>query len=329
MDKINELVDILDRIFKVTLGDNLFVKAGDIIAQVSPLFAIGFSIYVLLMVFHYYQRGVDVSAVELGKQLAGWLIVLALAFNAAEYTKLANLIYKAPDWLASVVTGNNPDNSAIKSGLIMLGNMGSKVVDWSYKGSGKFDFATPLIGVIVAGFIQVFGAISILVLWFYYLIIKTMLALTLLVGPLFVGSMLFPSTRQYGMNWIGQCLNYTLTVGLLAAVTTLQVAFLVGQIAMMSGDGNWGKVNATFLIFLALKFIIFALMSILVTLNIPNLAQALTGGAMAESGAGKAVSMATGAGVASRVGAKALAGAKFLGGGAKLSAQRAMGFFRK
>lgn len=323
------LIDILDKVFKVTLGDNLFAKAGDIIAQVSPLFAIGFSIYILLMVFHYYQRGVDVSAVELGKQLAGWLIVLALAFNAAEYTKLANLIYKAPDWLASVVTGNNPDNSAMKSGVDNVLAMGVDVAEWARKESGTFDFFTPLVGALAAGFIQMLGIVSILFLWIYYLINKTMLALNLLVGPLFVGSMLFPSTRQYGMNWIGQCLNYTLTVALLAAVTTLQIAFLNGQITMMSENLGLDKVTPAHVLILACKFFVFAIMSFLVTLNIPNLAQALTGGAMAESGAGKAVSMATGAGVAAKVGAKALAGAKFLGGGAKLSAQRAMGFFRK
>ena len=59
----------------------------------------------------------------------------------------------------------------------------------------------------------------------YYLIAKLSLAMVIVIGPMFIGSMLFPATRQWGMNWIGQTLNYSVTVVFYVILGALQNDF--------------------------------------------------------------------------------------------------------
>ncbi len=46
------------------------------------------------------------------------------------------------------------------------------------------------------------------VMFAFYVLGKVSLAMVLMIRPIFIGFGLFPATRQYAMNWIGQCLNY-------------------------------------------------------------------------------------------------------------------------
>ncbi|WP_230471712.1 type IV secretion system protein, partial [Kingella kingae] len=57
----------------------------------------------------------------------------------------------------------------------------------------------------------------------YYLVAKISLAMVILIGPLFLGMMLFPSTRQYAMNWICQIFNYAVTIALFTILMSVQM----------------------------------------------------------------------------------------------------------
>ena len=110
----------------------------------------------------------------------------------------------------------------------------------------------------------------------YYLITKLSLAMVILIGPLFIGSMLFPSTRQWGMNWIGQILNYSVTVVFFVILGSLQNDFfqkhlqsaVVGEIASVAQ-----------VVGLIPLFFLSTTIFILVAWSIPSIASALTGGA--------------------------------------------------
>lgn len=84
------------------MGSNLFDKAGNLISGIAPFFQVGFGLYMVLVAFDYYNRGLDEKAVDLGKRAIGWLIIIACAFNASQYTKIANIAWNLPDNLSGL-----------------------------------------------------------------------------------------------------------------------------------------------------------------------------------------------------------------------------------
>ena len=103
--------------------------------------------------------------------------------------------------------------------------------------------------------------------------------MVILIGPLFIGSMLFPATRQWGMNWIGQIMNYAITVTFFTILGALQNDFFVNHMQnVFSGEA----VSVAEVIMTLPVFITGTILSTIVAWNIPSVASALTGGASAN-----------------------------------------------
>ena len=100
--------------------------------------------------------------------------------------------------------------------------------------------------------------------------------MVIVIGPMFIGSMLFPATRQWGMNWIGQILNYSVTVVFYVILGALQNDFFKNQLerAVVGEIGSVAQVVGLIPLFF-LSTTIF----ILVAWSIPSISSALTGGA--------------------------------------------------
>lgn len=99
------------------MGSNLFAKAGNLISGIAPVFQIGFGIYMLLVVLDYHNRGLDEKAVDLGKRVIGWLIIIACAFNASQYAKIANIAWTLPDNLSGLFGTAEYTASALDSNI--------------------------------------------------------------------------------------------------------------------------------------------------------------------------------------------------------------------
>ena len=123
----------------------------------------------------------------------------------------------------------------------------------------------------------------------YYLIAKLSLAMVIVIGPLFIGAMLFPATRQWGMNWIGQVLNYSVTVVFFVILGTLQNDFFKNHLenAVVGDITSLAQVMGLIPLFF-LSTVIF----ILVAWSIPSIASALTGGASVNGFSRTIMSMA-------------------------------------
>ena len=115
-----------------------------------------------------------------------------------------------------------------------------------------------------------------LVTFAYYLITKLSLAMVIVIGPVFIGSMLFPSTRQWGMNWIGQILNYSITIVFFVILGTLQNDFFKNHLesAVVGEISSVAQVAG-----LIPLFFVSTTIFILVAWSIPSITSALTGGA--------------------------------------------------
>ena len=271
----------LSKEFVAKLGENLFSSVGSFISGLAPLFAAGFGIYILMVILNAYNRGFDENAVDLTKRCIGWLLVIACAFNAAQYTKIAHLVYSLPEGMASLFGNKAFDASAFDASAQKLDTLLAKISILADSKSG-LEGVGFRINITAKIWLVVFlcGNLMLAMSFAYYVVAKICLAMTIMIGPLFVGMMLFPATRQYGMNWIGQCLNYTVTVVLFSILGMVQTAYFDSQIdKYITGDIAADLVAAEAL---PPIFFLMTLFFVLAAIKIQGIASALTGGASME-----------------------------------------------
>lgn len=285
MDTFLNIYDFIRNIFTTELVNVLATSVSKSIEQIAPIFLIGFSIYVLLLGFNWLREGIDENLVGTAKSMIGWLLLIALAFNASNYMMIATALYELPDKLGFVVAGLDlSDSSGFKPLLdvaFLIMNEFEKIADdlaWYH--------ITHSVYVGISGLIIAVCSFALFFLVFaFYLIAKISLLLILFLGPIFIGFMLYPTTRQYGMNWIGQVLNFNFTIVLYIVVHSLiiQIAgFVFGEIYGFIGA------NGTALAAIISATIVFVVCVLLffVVFNIPGIASALTGGASVSASGG-------------------------------------------
>ena len=281
------------------LGQNLLDKTGDFIGQVTPLFVACFSFYVLLVIWDYYNSSLDVLAVDFLKKCCGWMLIIGLSLAPATYMKLAHIIYGMPDEIAGIFAGGyKVDASAMDASWKLLMDLLDKISElhdqhqW-YEIAVHFGLAIK-IGLVIT----ICGALVVGLSFAFYMVAKISLALVLMIGPVFLGCLLFPATRQYAINWIGQCLNHILTCTMFVLLVKIQMAAFDKAInmAMSGGIADYAAAEVLPPLFL-LQTIIF----LVVVFNIPSIASALTGGAAVSGASRHMMSLASGLGTAGRL----------------------------
>lgn len=260
--------------FTVKLSTDLFNNVSSLISSIAPIFSAGFGLYLLLVAINAYNRGLDENILDISKRAMGWLVIIALAFNASEYNKLAHIIYNMPENLASVFSNhfsvNAFDTSAEKlSDLIDK----LKALDESFNVLQVGTHLAMTFLVILP--VSICGWTLLGVSFAFYVVAKISLALVLMVGPIFIGCMLFPATRNYGMNWIGQCANYILNIVMLSLLSTMLITFFDQKISEF-GSSTLNSIAQALL--LPGPFLIMTFMFLIVAWNIPSITTALTGG---------------------------------------------------
>lgn len=257
------------------MGTNLFQKSNNMISGIAPVFQIGFGIYILLIAFDYYKRGFDENVVDLGKRMIGWLLIIAFAFNSSQYQKLANIMWMLPENLSGLLGTSTYTASALDTQSNNILKMMENI--FAYASSLDMLQVSDKLMLYIGGTVAVILAyLFFLITFAYYLIAKLSLAMVIVIGPMFIGSMLFPATRQWGMNWIGKILNYSVTVVFYVILGALQNDFFKNQLerAVVGEIGSVAQVVGLIPLFF-LSTTIF----ILVAWSIPSISSALTGGA--------------------------------------------------
>jgi len=281
------------------LGQNLLDKTGDFIGQVTPLFVACFSFYVLLIIWDYYNSSLDVLAVDFLKKCCGWMLIIGLSLAPATYMKLAHIIYGMPDEIAGIFAGGyKVDASAMDASWKLLMDLLDKISEL-HDQHQWYEIAVHFGLVIKIGLvITICGALVVGLSFAFYMVAKISLALVLMIGPVFLGCLLFPATRQYAINWIGQCLNHILTCTMFVLLVKIQMAAFDKAInmAMSGGIADYAAAEVLPPLFL-LQTIIF----LVVVFNIPSIASALTGGAAVSGASRHMMSLASGLGTAGRL----------------------------
>lgn len=270
------------------MGTDLFSKSGNLISGITPIFQIGFGIYIFLVALDAYNRGFNENVMDLGKRMFGWLLIIAFAFNSSQYQKIANILWMLPENLSGLLGTSTYTASVLDTQsnniLTMMENI------FAYAAELDVLQVSDKLMLYIGGSVAVLLAYLFFIITFaYYLIAKLSLAMVILIGPLFIGSMLFPATRQWGMNWIGQILNYSVTVVFFVILGSLQNDFfqkhlqnaVVGEIASVAQ-----------VVGLIPLFFLSTTIFILVAWSIPSIASALTGGASVNGFSRTVMSMA-------------------------------------
>lgn len=288
--------DIVDFLL-TNMGSNMFDRSSNLIGQIAPVFAAFFGIYIIFVTWDYYNRGLDETVQDFTKRILGWLIIIACAFNAAQYNQIAHWLYEFPEMLAGALGNGEYNASAIDTAWNSIFDFGQRLLSGDYEASKQsgnlleqianavgdavnIDFVDKVVINIVVIFMYIVAAITFAVIIAFYLVAKLSLAMVIMIGPLFLGCLLFPATRQWGMNWIGQVFNYAVTITYYVVVSILMNQYFTEKISMMLTQPVVGGAVA---IAIPVTFAIFAAgaVFILVTLGVPAIASALLGGASA------------------------------------------------
>lgn len=254
------------------MGTNLFESSGNLISNVAPIFAALFAFYLLLVMVSFWNGGgVDEMFVDFIKRTIMCCVLVTLAFNATHYHELANIIYVLPDDLAKAFGSVEYSGGALDK-IVDDVNKVTDELALQRSNLNIIDVGTRLDYTIVIYSIEIFMGLLLTVGFAFYILAKVSLALVLMIGPLFIGFGLFPATRQYAMNWVGQCLNYIFTIVLFSILGSMMLAFIRDYVDVMGADNLMSAMSLSIiLLFVTIVFIV-------VCWFLPQIASALTGG---------------------------------------------------
>lgn len=249
------------------------------ISLISPLVAACFSLYVLLVLVSYWRGHNDSPISDFLLKMAGWAAVLTLGMNISYYSEYVVPFFNGlGDDLSSALMGGN----SLSSGLDTLLNLYISAIKTMYAGLTWSDVGLYIEVSVLAICILLVGVPFLAIAAAYIILAKFALGLLLALGPAFVVAALFPATRQFFQNWVGQCLNYGLLVALFGATGAIEVSFMTSVLPKTFDVHN---VMLTYAI--EGKIIGAGLVFIVVSLSMPSLASQLAGGVGISSMVGK------------------------------------------
>lgn len=280
--------------------DMFFGKCMSLVVYITPLVTTGLGIYIILQAYHYYKMGLDESILDISRRMVGWILIAMLALNAGNYEKMAKMVYKFPDEIASAVNGtefkSNVFDASRKTADEAIDAIGKKSLK-TFK--GLKNIGKSLVFEFQLWLSKIFAGLLLLFVFGYYLIAKISLLMVLMVGPIFISCLFFPTLRQWGMQWINQIMNLTICIVLYIVLAMIQKSFfdthlinfvnlIEDNTAVMTNPVLLLSGTATMCCIFFLSTVIF----ILVSMRVPSIASAITGGATLESGIGSAMRFA-------------------------------------
>lgn len=201
------------------------------------------------------------------RRLVTLAIVLGTAVDLWLYNSLiVDTFYQAPAQLAAAVVGASDPVTT----LDMIWSRGGAVASFLWNNGGVFsgDF-----GFYVAGAV-VWVLMGLLCVYTMFLIALSNIALAVLLalGPLFMGLLLFDSTKRFFSAWIAQLANYALITILTVLVASLLLQIVESYAAQTAARG------AAILTVDALDMVMVAVLVFLLLRQIMPIAAALAGG---------------------------------------------------
>jgi type IV secretion system protein VirB6 len=265
--------------FDTQVLDTINTGSARMVSLISPLVAAGFSLYVLLVLVSYWRGHNDKPIVDYMMKMAGWAAVLTAGMNIGYYSEYVVPFFNGlGDDLSRALMGGND----LANGLDTLLNLYIDAIKSLYNGLQAYQVGLFVEVSVLAICIFLVGVPFLAIAAAYIILAKFALGLLLALGPAFILAALFPATRQFFQNWVGQCLNYGLLVALFGAVGAIEVRFMT---SVLPTSFSAKDVMLTYA--LEGKIVGIGLVFIIVSLGMPSLASQLAGGVGISSMVGK------------------------------------------
>jgi type IV secretion system protein VirB6 len=207
--------------------------AGVISAVIAPLFGVGFLIYMCLIGFNYFRGTEDSPFGDLIYRMIGASLVISIAFSAGKYAAIVlpiitNLGGDIGVKIASVLPSASTQGASTSAGAVIntLFDGYVQIMKDYFKEAATFGWYEPgaIITTLVLGSF-LFISIIPLCIGGTLLIIVANIGLTVvaMLGPIFIGFLLFPATRQYFSSWLNTAFSYVLIPIIVAVFVAISV----------------------------------------------------------------------------------------------------------
>lgn len=258
------------------LGTYWSSAASNVASAIAPVATTLLTIYVILWGWAVMRGMVSEPVMDGAARIVRLSIIVALAINIGIYNDyLARFLWETPEALAGIVAGGYAGGNAMNFLDQLMGQfyeLAQAFNDKAYADTGITGL--PDLSLWITGWaILIAGSLMTGYAAFLFALSKMALAVMLGVGPIFVLMMMFEQTKRFFDIWIGQALNYIFLVLLTASavklVMTIIGTYMTAATSAAAGDPS---------VVQALPGIIFCLIGLLVTMQLPSIASALGGG---------------------------------------------------
>lgn len=201
------------------------------------------------------------------------VVILTASLNMLYYNGwIVNFFYNTPDALASVVTGI-PAASSTSFLDAFMGQMFD--MSDSYKSLANASIGFPDLTLLVMSWAIALSGLALTLFGaFLTMLAKVGLAIILALGPIFILTTIFESTKRYFDAWLGYVINFILLIVLVGAglhlINTIIGTWITTNAGVIAGSPNFID---------ALQPIAYSIIGLLTLMQVPSMASSLGGGA--------------------------------------------------
>lgn len=285
---------IFERIDDVIIN-NIAGGTANLLNIVAPLIQAVFIIYVMFIVFSYWQNGASIEGMffDTLKRVAAIGVIIGFSVNLSGYNDaVLPIVLGLGDGLSQAFTGSPTSNASSLDALAgQIADMVSANANAAWEAEGIAEKVALVIETTLNNaVILITSSIFLVIAAAYIILVKVFLAILAVLGPIFISLLLFPASRQYGMNWINQVLNYSL----LTLLINIAGGFFINYVNNVLNDMTASSTGATTGAELVLdgvigttgviQIVLATLLFVIILWKLPELSSGLAGGITAGGG---------------------------------------------
>jgi type IV secretion system protein VirB6 len=213
------------------LGTYIGATAHTVALALEPAVLVLATLYVMGWGYLQLTGRIDEPLMTGVKRIVTLAVLLGVGLDLWLYDALiVNTFLRAPSELASAVIGSSDPVTIIDQILLTGGDAASALLEKAGLLSG---WVYGLVGVIVYAMVGLVAVYTMFLLALSRVALSVLLAL----GPLFIGTLLFESTRRLFESWIAQLVNYALVTILTVLVAALLLALVTAAAEEAASEG--------------------------------------------------------------------------------------------
>lgn len=205
---------------------------SNVISAISPIATSLLGIYIIIWGWSMLRGHIQEPVLDGLGRLTRLAMIVSVALSVGYYNSiLANWISQTPDYLASLGTSGGGGTSATLTQYAdQVAEQLLQIWDAMSKGFASTGWTTAMsaLPTLIVG-VLMFVAILLLLIYIVFLLILSKMAVAILigVGPIFVLSLIFESSKNWFSMWWAQVLNYSFLALLAGAAGALVLQFIM------------------------------------------------------------------------------------------------------